>query len=265
MLIRKYFTTFAAMLVIGLLSATSAQARDIKYNGAEQTVYVNPGEPTQVMFPSKVEGGFKSRNAPIALERNGNFLVVFAQPDLTEEGAALLVLLDDKRSFAIRVAPASDDNVRDEVVKVTDEREDTDYESSPNPADFVPRDGYAPPTLPSGLVREMVLVAEYGKKKNIPGYRRSNRYTGETVLHDGAIEAKVDEIFMGSDYWGYVISVENLLDTTQRLNPATFRLDGTRVISAQRWELAARPQTAEQELSAAHKAKVYVVIRASKN
>jgi hypothetical protein len=111
----------------------------------------------------------------------------------------------------------------------------------------------------------MVLVAEFGKRKNIPGYRRSNRYTGETVLHDGAVEVKIDEIFMGSDYWGYVLSAENLLDTNQKLNPATFRLDGTRAVSAERWELAGRPQTAEQKVSGAHKSKIYVVVKAAKN
>lgn len=258
-------------LVAGLAAGTwflvaiPAFAREVRYVGAEQTVYVNPGEPTQVLFPGKVVGGFKSKNSPVALERDGNFLVVFAQPDLTEEGAAILVILEDKRSFAVRVTPASDDHARDEVAKIIDDREDTDYEAGPGGPDFTPQAGYAPPTFPSGLVREMVLVAEFGKRKNIPGYRRSNRYTGETVLHDGAVEVKIDEIFMGSDYWGYVLSAENLLDTNQKLNPATFRLDGTRAVSAERWELAARPQTAEQKVSGAHKAKIYVVVKAGKN
>ena len=102
------------------LLAAPAFAREVRYVGAEQTVYVNPGEPTQVLFPGKVVGGFKSKNSPVALERDGNFLVVFAQPDLTEEGAAILVILEDKRSFAVRITPASDDHVRDEVAKIID-------------------------------------------------------------------------------------------------------------------------------------------------
>ncbi|MFN8391979.1 MAG: hypothetical protein U0136_16940 [Bdellovibrionota bacterium] len=253
------------LAIISLFAVPSAWAREIKYTGNEQNIFVNPGEPTQIVFPSKIEGGFKRKNSALALERNGNFLVLFAQPDLTDEGEALLVLLDDKRSYAIRVLPGTDDHPRDESVRITDEREDTDYENGPQNPDLVPRDGFAPPTLPSGLIREMILVAEMGKKKGIAGYRRSNRYTGETVLHDGAIEAKIDEIFMGPDYWGYVLTVENLLDTTQKLNPATFRLDGTRAVSAERWELAARPDTAEQKLAAAHQAKVYIVTRALKH
>ena len=74
------------------------------------------------------------------------------------------------------------------------------------------------------------------------------------MLHDGTMEAKIKEIFLGSGLWGYVLEVENLLDTTHKINPATFRLDGTRAVAAQRWELAPRPETAEQKLAQAHKA-----------
>ncbi len=265
MKIGTFLKAAAVVMTFGLsFAASPAWARDVHYTGSEQQVYVNPGEPTQIVFPSKIEGGFKPKNAAFALERNGNFLVIFAQPDLTDDGAAFLVLLDDKRSYALRVLPATDEHPRDEMVKVMDDREDTDYEGGSGGPDFKPAEGFSPPTIPPGLVREMILVAEYGKKKGIAGYRRSNRYTGETVLHDGSIEVKIDEIFMGSDLWGYVLSAENLLDTTQRLNPATFRLDGTRAVSAERWELSPRPQTAEQQVSGAHKAKVYVVVKSQK-
>lgn len=247
-----------------LILTTDSFARDIKYMGGELSIYVNPGEPTQLLFPGKIQSGFKPKNSRLALDRKENYLVIFSQPDLTEEGEALLVMLDDKRSYAVRVIPSDDDNARDEIVKVIDEREDTDPESTPPTQDFIPR-GAAPANIPAGLMREMILAAEMGKQKNVPGYKRSNKYTGETVLHDGSIEAKIDEIFMGPEMWGYVLSVENLLDTNQKLNPATFRLDGTRAVSAERWELAARPQTAEQQLSGAHKAKVYIITRSLSN
>ena len=252
----------AALGLVGLvLSADAAFARDLKYTGAEQTIYVTPGEPTQITFPSKIEGGFKRKQSSLALERQGNFLVMFAQPEIPYEGEALLVLLDDKRSYALRVVPSDDDHPRDEHVKISDEREDTDDESGVAPPDPTQPTGFAPPTVVSGLVRNMMLVAEFGKQRGIAGYRRSNRYAGETVLHDGSVVAKIDEIFMGPDLWGYVIEVENLLDTNQKLNPASFRLDGTRAVAFQRAELAPRPQTAEQSISNSHRAKVYIVTR----
>jgi len=108
------------------------------------------------------------------------------------------------------------------------------------------------------------LISEFGKRGGIQGYSRSNTYTGETILHDGTIQAKIKEMFLGSGLWGYVIEVENLIDTTYKINPAAFRLDGTRAVMAERWELSPRPETAEQALANAHKAKVYVVTKALK-
>jgi len=124
--------------------------------------------------------------------------------------------------------------------------------------------GFPSPAAVNGLMRNMILTAEFGIQRGIPGYRRSNRYSGETVLHDGALEAKIDEIFMGPDHWGYVLSVENKLDTTQKINPASFRMDGTEAVTAQRWELSPRAVTDEQRIAAAHRAKVYVVTKAKR-
>lgn len=250
--------------LVALVCAGEAVARDTNYSGNEMAVYVTPGEPTQVTFPSKISGGFKRKHTSLALERQGNFLVIFAQPEIPYEGEALLVHLDDKRSYALRILPADDENTRDEFVNIKDLRENEGDESNATPDNRFPNIGYAPPTVVPGLMREMVLVTEFGKKKGIQGYRRSNTYTGETVLHDGTIQAKIKEMFLGSNLWGYIIEVENLLDTSYKINPAAFRLDGTKAIMAERWELAAKPLTAEQELASAHKAKLYVVTKAYK-
>ncbi|MCB0322078.1 MAG: hypothetical protein KDD69_00860 [Bdellovibrionales bacterium] len=252
---------FCAMLGATLFAA-DAWAREVNYNGSEVPVYVTPGEPTQITFPEKIEGGFKRKHSALALERQGNFLVVFAQPEIPYEGEALLVHLGDKRSFALRIMPSDDDNPRDEFIDVKDMREGEYSEEAQETDPYLQPNGFAPPTVVSGLMREMMLVAEFGKRGSIPGYRRSNRYTGETVLHDGTIEAKIEEIFMGTDLWGYVLDVENLLDTTYKINPAAFRLDGTRAVAAENWQLAPRPETAEQQIAGGHKARVYIVTRA---
>lgn len=243
------------------LGAERVYAREVEYTGKEVPVYVTPGEPTQVTFPEKIEGGFKRKHSSLALERQGNFLVVFAQPEIPYEGEALLVHLKNKRSYALRILPSDDDNPRDEFINMQDMREEYLNDGQQERDPYLQPRGFAPATLTPGLMREMVLVAEFGKRGGIPGYRRSNRFTGETVLNDGTVEAKIDEIFMGTDLWGYVLTVENQLDTTYKINPAAFRLDGTRAVGAERWELAPRPQTAEQQVANAHKAKVYIVTR----
>jgi hypothetical protein len=242
-------------------SVSDAEAREVKYGGSEVPVYVTPGEPTQITFPSKIEGGFKRKHSALALQRQENFMVVFAQPEIPYEGEALLVHLKDKRSYALRILPSDDDNPRDEFIDIQDLRDDVIGDGGQETDPYRQPEGFPSPNFVSGLMREMVLVAEFGKRGGIPGYRRSNRYTGETVLHDGTIEAKVLEIFMGTDHWGYVLEVENLLDSAYKINPASFRLDGTRAVVAERWELSPRPLTAEQKIAGGHKGKVYIVTR----
>lgn len=259
--------TKAAAMFVGVLFVmvtADAYARDVNYAGAEQTIFVTPGEPTQVNFPGRIQGGFKKKQSNLALERQDSFLVVFATPGIAAEGEALLVHLEDKRSYALRVLPASETNPRDGFINIRDERSPQVYEEEESTSEEPKRSAFAPPTVVSGLMREMVLVSEFGKRKGIAGYRRSNRYSGEVVLHDGTVEAKVEEIFMGANYWGYVLTVTNLLDTTQRINPATFRMDGTRAVTAERWELAPQPLTPEQQIANAHQARVYVVTKAKR-
>ena len=259
----QLFAVLTLAVCVGLSDAT---AREVEYSGKEVPVYVTPGEPTQVTFPAEIKGGFKRKHSSLALQRQQNFLVVFAQPEIPYEGEALLVHLDDDTSYALRILPSDDDNSRDEFVKLLDARDEYyDPSESEGPGDFrLGHRGFNPPSTVPGLMREMILLAEFGKRTPIEGYRRSNRYTGETVMHDGTMEVKIDEIFMGSRYWGYVLSVENLLETGQRVNPASFRLDGTRAVTAERWELSPQPRTAEQKIAGGHRGKIYVVTKAHK-
>jgi len=222
---------------------------------------VNIGEPTEIIFEGgKIKDGFKNSNAGIALDKKDSSLVVFGKETMNENGEAILVRLEDGRSYPIRIRRANSDNPRDAQVVVSDgkgaigvEEEDAPYQERSYE--------YAPASKVSGLMREMVLVAEFGKK-SIPGYTLSERYRGQTIVSDGAILAKIDRIFIGPNLWGYVLDTTNLLDQSQKLNPATFRIDGTRAVSMSNWELAARPLNVEEQVSGKHNAKVYIVTKA---
>lgn len=265
---RKAVVIALSVLVCAELNfaPSDAFARDVNYLGKEESVYVTPGEPTQVAFPGKILGGYKRKQSRLSLERQDNYLVLFGRPELPAEGEAIIVILDDHRSYALRVRPSSDANNRDELVTVKDDRE-LDYEIT-NTTPATPSEqpvGYAPSSTVSGLMREMILTAEFGRQKGIPGYRRSNKYSGETILQDGALKATIEEMFLGADLWGYVVTVENMVDSNQRINPAVFRLDGTKAIVAQRWELAPRPITAEQQVSNQHTTRLYIITRSKRS
>jgi hypothetical protein len=242
-----------------------ASARDVEYSdkNGEIDIYVNVGEPTEVLFDgAKIRDGFKNSNAGIALDRKDSSLVVFGKENMNENGEAILVRLDDGRSYPLRIRRASQDNPRDAKVSIGDGRGAVGSSEEEQPAPYKEQGfAYAPPSKVSGLMREMVLGAEFGKA-SIPGYTISEKYKGQTVVSDGAVVAKIDKMYIGSNLWGYVLDATNLLDQTQKLNPAAFRIDGTRAISLSNWELAPRPLNVEEQIANKHNTKVYIVTRA---
>ena len=255
-------TLFAtAFSVVGALNA---YARNVEYSSGqgELEVWVNVGEPTELIFEGgKIKDGFRNSNSGIAIDKKDSSLIVFGKETMRDTGEAILVRLEDGRSYPVRIRRASPENPRDAQVVISDAKGIMGGEEE-EPAPFKDRSyEYAPPSKVSGLMREMVLVAEFGKK-TIPGYTLSERHKGETVVSDGAVLAKIDKIFIGPNLWGYVLDTTNLLDQSQKLNAASFRIDGTRAISASNWELAARPLNVEEQIAAKHNAKVYIVTRA---
>lgn len=261
---RKTAKLAAAVALVALSYSAPVFARDVQYQqgDGEIEVYVNIGEPTEIMFEGgQIKDGFHNSNAPIAIQNKGSALILFGKQNMSAEGAALIVRLNDGRSYPIRVLVASKENPRDAQLLIEDGKGAFGAEEESAPEGYTERSyEYAPASKVSGLMREMVLVAEFGKK-TIAGYTMSEKYKGQTVVSDGSILAKIDRMFIGPNLWGYVLDTTNLLDQSQKLNPATFRIDGTRAVSASSWELAARPLNVEEQISNKHNAKVYIVTR----
>lgn len=248
--------------IIGL--ALPALARDIEYGASsgEISIFVNPGEPTQVKFPGMISGGYKRKDSALVLDKKDDDLILFGNQAITPSGEAFIVRLEDGRSYSIRARRATAENPRDDSVSISDSRgsiilskeeEDPPYKEK--------RFEYAPPSQISGLMREMVLASEFGKS-SIAGYRKSEKYRGQVVLNDGTMLATIDTIFIGPNLWGYVLDAKNMLNTTQKINPASFRLDGTRAISASDWELYPKPFNIEQQIAGKDSGKVYIVTKA---
>jgi len=258
------FAQRALALMLAALSPLTAYARDVEYSSGngEIPVYVNVGEPTEVLFEGgRIKNGFKNRNAGIDLDRKDSSLIIFGKENMNENGEALLVRLENGTSYPLRIMKANSQNPRDAQLVVGDGKGAMGGEEEVAPPFQERGYEYAPASKVSGLMREMALVAEFGKS-NIPGYQVSDKFKGQTVVSDGAIIAKIDRIFVGPNLWGYVLDAKNLLDQSQNLNPASFRIDGTRAISASDWELAARPMTIEHQVAGRDQAKVYIVTRA---
>lgn len=241
----------------------SSFARDLEYADEEVAVRVVPGEPTQIRFPGIIAGGYKKSYSAISLEKKDGDLIIFANEKIDETGEAIVVRLKDGRSYSIRLQKANNESPRDDVIKIRDKRGSiiSSEEDDSTPAYKDKKFDYAPATVVSGLMREIVLASEFGKGK-IPGYQVTDQYKGETVLNDGTVQATIDRIFIGPNLWGYVLDVRNTLDVGQKLNPATFRLDGTRAVSFKNWELAPRPLNVEQQIAGQDSTKAYIVTKA---
>lgn len=246
------------------LTATQAFAKDIEYKGNEIRVRALPGEPTQVSFPDKVQGGFKTNLSNLSVDRRDRDLIIFASKGLPESGEAIIVRLKNGRSYSMRVIPAKDIDQRDDVIRILDDRKNYASQTIKDKKAYEQgHHGFAPPAAVSGLLRELILTTEFGKE-SIAGYNPSTRYNGEVVLDDGSIVAKIKNIYIGSNHWGYILEAQNKLDQTIQLNPATFRLDGTRAISISNFELKPRPMNIEQQIARKDKAYVYIVTKARK-
>lgn len=254
------------VLVVGVIALlpTLSLARDVDYKGQEIAIKVSPNEPTQIRFPAIIAGGFRRRDTALSLDRKEQDLVIFSNEGISEKGESIIVRLQDGRSYSLRVHRAEESTQRDTIVHVLDERGSLVAAAEEEELPYKERRfRYAKSNQVSGLMREMVLATEFGKAK-IPGYKISSSYKGEPVVNDGVIKAEIEKIFIGPNLWGYVLDASNLLDEGQRLNPATFRIHGTRAISADNWELAPRPMNIEQQVSGKHRSRVYVITRAKK-
>ncbi|MDZ4787218.1 MAG: type-F conjugative transfer system secretin TraK [bacterium] len=250
-------------VVVGFIAGT-ASARDLEYSpgSGEIVINVNPGEPTQVEFPGSISGGYKKKDSGLVLDKKDTDLIVFANQAITPTGEAFIVRLEDGRSYSLRAKRAGADSPRDDFVNINDSRGSIVLsKDEEEPAYKEKKFDYAPPTQISGLMREMVLSSEFGKA-NIAGYKKSDKYKGQVVIDDGAVIATIDTIYIGANLWGYVLDTKNLLNQTQKVNPATFRLDGTRAVSASQWELAPKPYNVEQQIAGRDSTKVYIVTRA---
>jgi hypothetical protein len=247
---------------ICLLSLSLLFARDVEYSEGEIKVFINPGEPTELRFPGNISVGYKRHGSPLSVDKQGGTLILFAQQKVPSEGEVLLVRLSDERSYSVRVLNAASADQRDSIVVIKDGRRpivSDDEEALPQYRDrrFV----YPSQYQVAGLIRELVLVTEFGKQ-SIPGYRVSEAGKGSVVVNNGAVQARLLKMYLGPQLWGYVLEAENVTDEIVKLDPSVFKIAGTRAVSADNWELAARPLTSEQRLAGSHKAFVYVVTKA---
>ncbi|MCS6893076.1 MAG: type-F conjugative transfer system secretin TraK [Deltaproteobacteria bacterium] len=237
--------------------ATLLSSRELEYSSGDLEVFVMPGEATQIQFPDNVAGGYKKQGSVISVDKAGTDLIIFAQDKLPADGEVVLVRLQDGRSYSVRVKQAPDAASRDATVVVRDSRPKLTVQDDDELPKYRDRQFLYPNQYQiAGLMRELVLVTEFGKA-GIPGYRISESGAGQVVVNDGRVQAKLLKMYLGPQLWGYVLEAENKSNEHVKIDPALFKVNGTRAVSMNKWELA--PASAAGEDS---RALVYVITKA---
>jgi septal ring factor EnvC (AmiA/AmiB activator) len=86
---------------------------------SEVVIRLADGEPTVVKFSEKILGGFKRAQAPLAIERQDDAIIIFSFGTIRAQGEAILVRGESGNFYALRIEQATKDNPRDVKISVS--------------------------------------------------------------------------------------------------------------------------------------------------
>jgi hypothetical protein len=100
----------------------------------ERVIEVRPYEPTQVVFPRKIDHGFKHPNSDVKVDKAANVLVVSASESLKKGGEPIVVFLDDGTFFPLRIIKAANPASRRVSLNVTEAKTPGEVNAQPRQA-----------------------------------------------------------------------------------------------------------------------------------
>jgi len=86
-----------------------SQRRLVSYDGSE-ILYLSSINPTLIEFSSKVVGTISPKGSLLIREKQDNFLVLSAKAGLAREPESIVVILEDKRTYSLRVSVCKGQN-----------------------------------------------------------------------------------------------------------------------------------------------------------
>ena len=100
----------------------------------ERVIEVRPYEPTQVVFPRKIDYGLKHPNSDVKVDKAANVLVVSASESLKKGGESIVVFLDDGTFFPLRIIKAANPASRRVSLNVTEAKTSGEVNAQPRQA-----------------------------------------------------------------------------------------------------------------------------------
>lgn len=104
------------------------------------------------------------------------------------------------------------------------------------------------------LVKAMV-------REEVPAGVQHTKGSGHKVYEDDAVTLTMQEAFFAPVMRGYVLQAENRTGVSVPVPVQNLEMPGLLAVAADQQLLYPRPQTVEEELAAAHRCKVYLVVK----
>ena len=248
---RARYTRVASLsvLVCGLWTASvwgaSGGPRIVDYQGAPIAVRLPVSQAGAVEFPEEIADAFTVLTAEhIAMDYRAN--VLYLQP-LQELDGTVFVATRSGASYTLAVATAP--NGTDVAVRIVPRGQRTQERLQ------------ATRSLTAvGLIRAMA-------NGEIPAgvERAAADAQGPTASHelynDGQIALRLMEVYLAPTMRGYVVEAQNLTGASIPTPVQDLAIPGLQAVAAEQQLLYPQPRTLEEQLAAAHRCKMYLVVK----
>ncbi len=237
------------ILVVGLWAApawsASSGPRIVDYQGAPVAVRLPVSQAGAVEFPEEIADAFTVLTAEhIAIDYRNN--VLYLQP-LKELDGTIFVATHSGASYSLAVATAP--NGTDVALRIVPRGQRTQERLQ------------ATRSLTAvGLIRAMANgeipagVEHAAAQAQGPG-------ASHELYNDGQISLRLVEMYLAPTMRGYVVEAQNLTGASIPTPVQDLAIPGLQAVAAEQQLLYPQPRTVEEQLAAAHRCKMYLVVK----
>jgi hypothetical protein len=248
---RAGYTRVASLsvVVIGLWTApvwgASSGPRIVDYQGAPVAVRLPVSQAGAVEFPEEIADAFTVLTAEhIAIDYRANVLYLQL---LQELDGTVFVATRSGASYTLAVATAA--NGTDVAVRIvprgrrTHERVQATRSLTAVGLIRAMANGEIPPGI------ERAAAASQGPSAS------------HEVYNDGQIALRLMEVYLAPTMRGYVVEAQNLTGASIPTPVQDLAIPGLQAVAAEQQLLYPHPRTLEEQLAAAHRCKMYLVVK----
>ncbi len=249
---RRIMDACAAFLLIfgsGLWTvpvwSASSGTRIVEYQGAPVTVRLAVSQAGAIEFPEEIADAFTALTAEhIAIDYRTN--VLYLQP-LQELDGTVFVATRSGASYTLAVATTP--HGTDVAVRVVPRGQRTQERLQATRA-----------LTAVGLIRAMANGdIPAGVERAAAGVQGPS--ASHELYNDGQIVLRLMDVYLAPTMRGYVVEAQNLTGASIPTPVQDLAIPGLQAVAAEQQLLYPQPRTGEEQLAAAHRCKMYLVVK----